>query len=93
MTIRTRFVATLRRQPWACFGLMCLSFLAFGWLTLDLVRLLGANAAFVSDNGWQGLQDGGLAQLAQLLASTGAAMAAWLMFKLCETLLLQSLTK
>lgn len=86
------FVAWLRRQRWACFGLMTLSFIAFGLLTLDLVRLVTANAAFLFDNGWQGLLDGGLTQLLELLASCVGAMAAWLLFKLCETLLIQSLT-
>lgn len=87
------FVTWLRRHRWACFGLMTLSFMAFGLLTLDLVRLVSVNAAFLSDNGWQGLQDGGLRQLLELLVSCVAAMAAWLLFKLCETLLIQALTK
>ena len=87
-----RFVAWLRRHRWACFGLMTLSFMAFGLLTLDLVRLVTANASFLFDNGWQGLLDGGLRQLLELLASCVGAMAAWLLFKLCETLLIQSFT-
>ena len=86
------FVAWLRRHRWACFGLMTLGFIAFGLLTLDLVRLVTANASFLFDNGWQGLLDGGLRQLLELLASCVGAMAAWLLFKLCETLLIQSLT-
>ncbi len=86
------FVAWLRRHRGACFVLMTLGFISFGLLTLDLVRLLGSNAAFLFDNGWQGLLDGGLRQLLELLASCVGAMAAWLLFKLCETLLIQSLT-
>ena len=86
------FVAWLPRHRWACFALMTLGFMAFGLLTLDLVRLLTANAAFLFDNGWQGLLDGGLRQLLELLASCIGAMVAWLLFKLCETLLIQSFT-
>lgn len=86
-------VAWLRRHRWACFIVMTLSFMAFGFLTLDLVRLATANAAFLFDNGWQGLLDGGLRQGLELLASCLGAMLAWLLFKLCETLLIQSLTK
>ncbi|MFG6430895.1 hypothetical protein [Roseateles sp. LYH14W] len=93
MPVFSDFVAWLRRHRLSCFGLMTLSFIAFGLLTLDLLRLVGSNAAFLSDNGWQGLQDGGLRQLLELLASCVGAMAAWLLFKLCETLLVQSLTK
>jgi hypothetical protein len=70
---------------------MTLSFLVFGGLTLDLVRVFAANLQFLSDNGWQALQDGGLAQLVELLLSAVGAMVAYLLFKLCETLLLQSL--
>jgi hypothetical protein len=87
------FTGWLRRHRFACFGLMVLSFVAFGLLTLDLVRLVSANATLLSDYGWQGLQDGGLRQLAELIASTLAAMAAWLLFKVCETVLVQSWTR
>ncbi len=93
MATISSFIGWLRRHRIACFGLMVLSFIAFGLLTLDLVRVVGANVAFLRDNGWQGVQDGGLRQLLELLLSAVAAMAAWLMFKLCETLLLQSLTR
>lgn len=93
MSMISRLAGWLRRHHAACFGLMVLSFIAFGLLTLDLVRLVGINAAFVSQNGWQGLQDGGLRQMLELLASSIAAMAAWLVFKVCETLLLQSFTR
>ena len=87
------FTAWLRRHRVACFGLMVLSFIAFGLLTLDLVRLVSANVAFVSENGWQGLQDGGLRQLLELLASVVLAMLSWLLFKVCETVLVQWLTR
>ncbi|MDR7269986.1 hypothetical protein J2X20_002644 [Pelomonas saccharophila] len=87
------FIAWLRRHRIACFGLMVLSFIGFGLLTLDLVRLVSANAALLSDYGWQALQDGGLRQLLELLVSALAAMAAWLLFKVCETVLVQSWTK
>ncbi|RTL44347.1 MAG: hypothetical protein EKK53_07655 [Burkholderiales bacterium] len=87
------FTGWLRRHRVACFGLMVVAFLVFGLLTLDLVRLVSANAALLKENGWQALQDGGLQQLAELVASAAAAMAAWLLFKVCETVLLQSFTR
>lgn len=83
----------LRRHRLVCFGVMVVAFLGFGLLTLDLIRLVVANAALLKDNGWQGLQDGGLQQLLELGASAVGAMLAWLVFKVCETLLLQSLTR
>ena len=87
------FTGWLRRHRLACFGLMVAAFMVFGLLTLDLVRLVAANAALLKDNGWQAVQDGGLSQLVELLVSAVAAMAAWLVFKVCETLLLQSFTR
>jgi hypothetical protein len=87
------FVDWLRRHRWACFALMTLGFIAFGLLTLDLVRVVGANTAFLLDNGWQGLGDGGLRQLLELLVTSVGAMAAWLLFKVCETVLVQSLLR
>jgi len=86
-------IAWLRQHRLACFVVMTLSFIAFGLLTLDLVRLMSSNANFVFDHGWQGLQDGGLRQLLELLGTTLAAMVAWLTFKVCETVLVQSLTR
>lgn len=87
------FTGWLRRHRLACFGLMVAGFIVFGLLTLDLVRLVAANAALLKENGWQAVQDGGLSQLVELLVSAVAAMAAWLVFKVCETLLLQSFTR
>ena len=87
------FIGWLRRHRTACFALMVMSFIGFGLLTLDLVRLVSANAALLSEYGWQGLQDGGARQLLELLASSIGAMAAWLLFKVCETVLVQSWTR
>ncbi|KQY86085.1 MULTISPECIES: hypothetical protein [Roseateles] len=87
------FTGWLRRHRLACFAVMVAGFMAFGLLTLDLVRLVGANATLLSEHGWQGLQDGGLRQLLELLASSVGAMLAWLLFKVCETVLVQSLTR
>lgn len=93
MLMISGFIAWLRRHRIACFAVMVASFIAFGLLTLDLVRLVSANAALLSTYGWQGLQDGGLRQLLELLLSTVAAMAAWLLFKVCETVLVQAWTR
>lgn len=81
----------LRVHRVACFLVMTVSFLIFGWLSLDLIKIIGANLHFVSDNGVQGLREGGLAQMLELLLTSIGAMAAYLLFKLCETLLLQTL--
>jgi hypothetical protein len=71
-----------------CFILLTISFLIFGKLSLDLVRLFSANAAYLLAFGWMGLVDGGLLQLIELIFSALGAMAAYLIFKLCENVLI-----
>lgn len=81
----------LARHELLCFVLMTLSFLGFGLFSLDLLRLVSANGAYLLASGWIGLLDGGLAQLLALSLSALAAMAAYLLFKLCEHVLVQRL--
>ncbi len=74
----------LLHHPWCCGLLMSFSFLVFGGLSLDLARLLWANASFLALHGWQAVQDAALQQLAELLLKVFVAMAAYTGFKLCE---------
>lgn len=66
---------------------MALSFLVFALLTYDFVRVLHAYAGYLSSYGLMGLLDGGLVQLLGLLLTGLGAMGAWLVYKICETLL------
>ncbi len=75
----------------ACFVLMTLSFLVFGLLSLDLVKMVSANAGFLWRSGWDGLMDGGFAQLLELVTSAVAGIASYLVFKLCEHVLVDKL--
>ncbi|HEY1090893.1 MAG TPA: hypothetical protein VGE47_07375 [Burkholderiaceae bacterium] len=88
-----RFHRWLVRHPRLCFVLMTLAFVAFGLLSLDLVRLVAANTHLLSEYGWQAAMDGALWQLLELVLNAFAAVTAWLFFKLCETALLQRLSK
>ncbi|MFO1225587.1 hypothetical protein [Roseateles sp.] len=83
----SKFVLWLKTHRLACFGLMALSFLVFALLTYDFVRVLHANAGYLSSYGLMGLLDGGLVQLLGLLLTGLGAMGAWLVYKICETLL------
>jgi hypothetical protein len=80
---------------WLCqhslvsFLLLTLSFVVFGKLSFDIVHLFSANAEYLLDNGWAGMVDGGLQQLLELILSVCAAMAAYMLFKLCEQALLE----
>lgn len=71
---------------------MTASFLAFGYLTIDLVHLLGSNAAFIVRHGWLALMSGGLLQLGELTLTALLAMACYLLFRLCEQALVQRLS-
>ena len=81
----------LSRHALAAFLLMTLAFVLFGLLSLDLVRLVSANAGYLLSNGWQGWVDGGFLQLLELVLSALAAIAAYLVFKTCEHVLVQRL--
>ncbi|MET0383773.1 MAG: hypothetical protein ABW032_10175 [Burkholderiaceae bacterium] len=81
---RRHFRRIVLRRPWLTFVVMGLAFFGFGAGSLNLLRLLGANAEFLLANGLMGLVDGGLRQLLGLLASGYAAMLAYVVMKSCE---------
>lgn len=83
----------LRQHRLAAFVLMTFSFVLFGALSLDLVKLVAANAGLIAAHGWQALQDGGAQQLLELWLTAFAAIAAYLLFKLCEHVLVQALSQ
>ena len=87
----TRLYGWLLAHRPACFLLMTLAFLSFGVLSLDLVKVVSANAGYLWANGWMGLMDGGFRQLLELLATALLAIAAYLIFKLCEHALVHRL--
>lgn len=82
----------LHRHPLLSFLLMTASFLAFGYFTIDLVRLIGSNASFIVRHGWLALMSGGLLQLGQLSLKALLAMTCYLSFRLSEQALLDRLT-
>jgi hypothetical protein len=82
--MRRWFSRAVLSRPVPAFVVMALSFFAFGIGTVNLFRLLMANLTLLADHGLQAALDGGLAQLAELLVSGFAAMAAYAVFKACE---------
>jgi hypothetical protein len=71
---------------------MTVSFIAFGVLTVDLVRLIAANTDFVFSYGLSALVDGGLRQFLELWLGALLAMALYMVFKFCEQVLLHRLS-
>lgn len=77
-------------RRWLTFLVMGLAFLLFGLGSLNLVHVLAANLALLAEHGWQAMLDGALRQLLELLLSGYASLAAYLVFKTCEHVLVQA---
>ncbi len=91
--MRFRPLPWLAQRPLTALGLMTFAFLVSGAFSVDLVRLLSANLAFIAEHGWQAVQDEALWQLGGLALRALAATLGYLLFKLCEQALLQWLSR
>ncbi len=89
MKFKTRLFDWLAHHPVVTFLLMAAAFTLFGALSLNMASYVSANARYLADNGWMGLMDGGLAQLADLASQILIANFAWVVFKLCEHALIE----
>ncbi|MDM8349212.1 hypothetical protein P8H27_09905 [Pseudomonas sp. sp1636] len=92
MQAYSSFYRWLHRHLVVSFLLMTVSFLAFGYFTIDLVHLLSSNTVFIVRHGWMALMSGGLLQFAQLTLMALLAMACYLLFRLCEQAVVQRLS-
>jgi len=79
----------LRRYPLACFLLLGGGFFLFAVLSFNLAFLLQRNIELWWVAGWQAAMDGALQQSLELLLLGYGAMLAWMLFKLCEKILLE----
>ena len=87
-----RFGAALgSRRWWLLFGLAGVFFLLFGVMSYNLFFLLSANLNLFLQYGWTVAEDGALRQLLELLALSYLSLLFWLLFKLCETLLVKEI--
>jgi hypothetical protein len=91
MTTQSKLYVWLGAHRLWAFVLLTLSFLAFASLSLDLARVLIANAEYISSYGWQALLDGGLQQFLEICLKCALAMLCYLSFKLCEHVLIHRL--
>lgn len=90
-TAHSKLYDWLLRHGIACFALMTFAFVVFGLLSLDLVKLVSANAGFLWRAGWDGIVDGGFMQLLELVVSALMAIASYIVFKLCEHVMVDRL--
>ena len=87
----SRLHAFLYRHWWLTFLLLGLSFLLFGALSLNLLHTLSSNVEFLSMYGADAIRDGALKQLGEIVVSGYLAIAAYVIFKLCEKVLVERL--
>lgn len=85
----TRLFDWLVRHSKLTFILMSFAFIAFGFLSLNLVRYVTANANYLLTYKWTGLVDGGAQQLIEIGITTFFALGFYLLFKLCEHALIE----
>ncbi len=67
-------------------------FLLFGVTSVNLFVLLKANLDLFLEYGLMVIADGALEQLVDLLCSAYLSMVFWLLFKICERILVERLT-
>ena len=78
------FQVVVLSRVWLTFVVMGLAFFSFGVGSLNLFYLLQANGTLLLEYGWVAVMEGGLRQLAELLVTGYASMAAYIVFKACE---------
>ena len=79
-------------RHWVCsYVLMGIAFVMFGFLSLNLVQTFAANIRFLAEYGFLAIMEGGLWQLAELVASAYGAIALYVAFKTCEHALVERL--
>jgi hypothetical protein len=82
----------LLRRWWVTFILLGLSFVIGGLLTLNLLHTLGANFQFLWMYGSDAVREGGLWQLLEAALSGYLAAGCYVLFKLCEKILVERLS-
>ena len=76
---------------WLTFILAGVFFLLFGVMSYNLFFLLSANLNLFLEYGWMVAEEGALRQLLELLVFSYLSLLFWILFKLCETLLVKGL--
>jgi hypothetical protein len=91
MSTYSRVYAFLFKWWWLTFLLMGVNFVMFGLMSLNLLYTLGANLEFLGMHGIDAVREGGLMQLFGLIFMGYAAALFYVLFKLCEKVLVERL--
>ena len=81
----------LYRHPRLTFVLMGFFFLLFGFTSVNLFVVLKANIDLFLEYGVMVIEDGALQQLAEILGSCYLSMLFYVVFKVCERVLVERL--
>ena len=87
-----RWIDFLYARPRLTFVLMGVFFLLFGVTTVNLFVLLKANLDLFFEYGLMVIADGALEQLVDLVGSLYLSMVFYLLFKVCERILVERVT-
>jgi hypothetical protein len=87
-----RWLEFLDRHPRLTFVLMGVFFLLFGLTSVNLFVLLKANIELFLEYGAMVIADGALEQLIDLVGSAYLSIVFYLLFKVCERVLVDRLT-
>jgi len=88
-----RWVTFLFRHPAVTFVLMGAFFLLFGVTSVNLFVLLKQNIDLFLEYGLMVIEDGALRQLLELLGSAYLSMLFWLLFRLCERIIVERMIR
>ena len=91
--IRADWVFFLFRNPLLTFALMGVCFVMFGVTSINLFFLLKANINLFIEYGLMVIDDGALDQLFELLGMAYLSMLFYIIFKVCERILVERLTR
>jgi hypothetical protein len=85
------FRRVVLRRRWLTFVVLGLAFFVFGSGSLNLFFLLKANGQLLIEHGWQAAMDGAVQQLFELVLTGYVSIAAYVVFKACEHVLVHGL--
>ena len=91
--IRADWVYFLFRNPLLTFALMGVCFVMFGVTSINLFFLLKANISLFVEYGLMVIDDGALDQLFELLGMAYLSMMFYIVFKVCERILVERMTR
>ena len=89
--LHSRLYVFLYGRWWLTFLLLGVSFVLFGFITLNLLHTLMANFEFLSMYGVEAVREGGLLQLLEIFGSGCFAAISYVVFKVCEKVLVERL--